>query len=211
MLHITPHPSPNFNDRRHNAKPEYIILHYTDTLTTKEALDLLCAPKHEASAHYVIERDGHILQLVDDDKRAWHAGQSYWRGITDMNSQSIGIEIVNAGHRNQIDGEPLEPYPDAQITAVIALCKAIIDRRAILPENILAHSDIAPARKKDPGEHFPWTTLKAEGLGFWPENLDNILTLPEKKKYTAILDLGYDPKIPENIIFEAFSRHFALA
>ncbi len=150
-------PSPNHGPR---ARPvSAIVLHYTGMPGCEAALELLCSPIHEVSAHYVVEEDGRVLQLVPETRRAWHAGVSYWAGETDMNSISIGVEIVHPGH---IDPRP---YPDAQISAVIALCRDICARRAIAPARILAHSDIAPRRKIDPGEFFPWDALAAAGVG----------------------------------------------
>ena len=155
--------SPNHGDRRGRA-PDSIVLHYTGMPTAEGALAQLCNPQAEVSAHYFVFEDGRIVQLVPEERRAWHAGRSSWFDETDMNSASIGVEIVNPGH----DGG-LPPFPDAQIAAVIALCADIAARRAIAPERILAHSDIAPGRKVDPGEKFPWARLAAEGVGVWRE------------------------------------------
>lgn len=155
------HPSPNHGARRGMA-PESIILHYTGMQSGAAALARLCDPGSEVSAHYFIDGQGNILQLVPEMRRAWHAGQSFWAGETDMNSASIGIELQNAGHEF---GAPA--YPDAQIAALIALCRDIAQRHAIKPERVLAHSDIAPGRKIDPGEHFPWGALAAAGVGHY--------------------------------------------
>lgn len=153
-------PSPNFNERRDGKAPKYIVLHYTDTLSTEEALDkYLCNPEAEVSAHYVIEKNGNILQLVEEDKRAWHAGVSEWQGETDMNSASIGIELVNPGHTYG-----LAPFPEPQIESLVALCKDIMARQGVSPENIIGHEDIAPGRKVDPGPLFPWEMLVAQGV-----------------------------------------------
>jgi N-acetylmuramoyl-L-alanine amidase len=152
-------PSPN-HGARGERKPNAIILHYTGMPTGAAALVRLCDPASGVSAHYVVEEDGRIFQLVPEARRAWHAGESFWGGETDMNSASVGIEIVNGGHDF---GTPL--YPDAQIDAVIALCRDIERRHKIKPARILAHSDIAPGRKADPGEHFPWAKLAAAGVG----------------------------------------------
>lgn len=150
-------PSPNHGPR---ALPvSALVLHYTGMPTAEGALELLCSPIAEVSAHYVVEEDGRVLQLVPEERRAWHAGQSYWAGETDLNSASIGIEIVHPGH---IDPRP---YPAAQIDAVIALSRDICARRGLAPERVLAHSDIAPRRKADPGEFFPWDALAAAGVG----------------------------------------------
>jgi N-acetylmuramoyl-L-alanine amidase len=150
-------PSPNHGPRA--KKPSMLILHYTGMPTAEAALELLCSPIAEVSSHYFVEEDGRVLQLVPESRRAWHAGQSAWAGETDLNSASIGIEIVHPGH---IDPRP---YPPAQIASVIALAKDICARHAIRPENVLAHSDIAPRRKIDPGEFFPWATLAEAGVG----------------------------------------------
>ena len=153
--------SPNFTDRRGCDKPSLIILHYTGMKTAAEAIERLCDPAAEVSAHYVVDEDGSILQLVEEDKRAWHAGVSQWGDITDVNSHSIGIEIVNPGHE-----WGYRPYPDVQITAVMDLVKGIMQRWDIKPEGVLGHSDVAPGRKQDPGELFPWDRLEAAGLAF---------------------------------------------
>ncbi|WP_442755113.1 thiamine phosphate synthase [Methylocystis sp. JAN1] len=153
-------PSPNHGPR---AKPvSALILHYTGMPTAESALELLCSPIREVSAHYFVEGDGRVLQLVPETRRAWHAGASYWAGETDMNSASIGIEIAHPGH---IDPHP---FPRAQIEAVIALSRDICERRKIAPERVLAHSDIAPRRKIDPGEFFPWEALAQAGVGRCP-------------------------------------------
>ena len=154
--------SPNHTERRGYAAPTCVILHYTGMPTGAAALALLRDPASEVSAHYFVWEDGRIVQLVGEDRRAWHAGLSVWKGERDINSCSIGVEIVNPGHDG---GSP--PFPAAQIAAVIALTRDICDRRAIKPERILAHSDIAPARKSDPGERFPWGRLWREGVGHW--------------------------------------------
>lgn len=131
------------------------------------ALTRLCDPDAKVSAHYMIEDNGQVFQLVDEDKRAWHAGVSEWQGESNINSASIGVEIVNGGHDWPHKDGSLPAYPDTQIAAVIALCKDIIARHGEL--TVLGHSDIAPARKIDPGEHFPWQRLAREGIGFWPD------------------------------------------
>jgi len=150
-------PSPNHGAR---GKPvSALILHYTGMPTAESALELLCSPIREVSAHYFVEEDGRVLQLVPEERRAWHAGVSWWAGEADMNSASIGIEIVHPGHI-----EP-RPFTDAQIEAVTVLSRDICERRRIAPERVLAHSDIAPRRKIDPGEFFPWEKLAAAGVG----------------------------------------------
>lgn len=161
--------SPNFNDRK--LPISLLVLHYTGMETGEAACMRLCDEAAQVSAHYLLHEDGKIESLVDEDKRAWHAGISEWNGITDVNSASIGIEIVNGGHNVPRPDGSLPPYEDAQILALIKLCKEIIDRHDIKPRNIVGHSDIAPGRKEDPGEHFPWVSLAAAGIGLWPGDL----------------------------------------
>jgi N-acetylmuramoyl-L-alanine amidase len=155
------HASPNHGDRR-GRTPDCIVLHYTGMPTAEGALALLCDPGAEVSCHYFVYEDGRIAQLVPEARRAWHAGRSSWAGETDMNSASVGIEIVNPGHDG---GAP--PFPDAQIDAVTRLCADIMRRLGIPPARMLAHSDIAPGRKIDPGEKFPWERLAAAGVAVW--------------------------------------------
>ena len=155
-------PSPNQGERRGAGRPDCLILHYTGMPTCESAVTLLIDRKSEVSSHYVIDEAGAVLQLVPEARRAWHAGVSQWKSERDLNSVSIGIEIANPGPDG---GSP--PFPDAQIAAVIALCQDISARWRLRPERILAHSDIAPARKRDPGERFPWDRLAAAGVGHW--------------------------------------------
>ena len=168
-MKIEAHPSPNFNDRKHPI--DMLVLHYTGMETGQAALDRMCDPAAEVSAHYMIWEDGRIVQLVGEDKRAWHAGVSSWKGEEDLNSRSIGIEIVNGGHDWPLPGEVLPPYPQVQIDALIRLTHGILDRWDIPQTRIVGHSDIAPARKTDPGEHFPWAQLARSGIGLWPLSL----------------------------------------
>lgn len=165
------YPSPNFGERKGVSAPDCIILHYTGMPTASEALLWLANPLSQVSCHYFVFEDGRIFQLVPESARAWHAGKSCWHGETDINSRSIGIEIVNIGP--DLTKNPIEPgnypdFPDEQIEAVIALVKDIATRWNIRPERILAHSDVAPGRKVDPGERFPWRKLAQHGLGLWP-------------------------------------------
>jgi len=152
--------SPNFGERRQPVT--MLILHYTGMATGSAALERLCDPEAEVSCHYLIWEDGRITQLVDEAHRAWHAGKSRWAGLTDINSASIGIELVHEGPGK---GPPL--FSQAQILACIALCKNILTRHAIPAAHVLAHSDIAPGRKIDPGEGFPWPALAEAGIGLW--------------------------------------------
>ena len=156
-------PSPNFGARKDGKKVEALVLHYTGMKTAKGAEDWLCADESQVSAHYLVYEDGFIVQMVREADRAWHAGKSYWQGERDLNSVSIGIEIANPGHHGYTD------FPPEQIEAVIKLCRGIIRRHKIVPERVLAHSDIAPGRKVDPGEKFSWGRLAGEGIGNFVE------------------------------------------
>ena len=154
--------SPNHNERSNGVMPDMIVLHYTGARDTEAAIRHLCTPGSEASAHYVVLQDGHIIQLVPESRRAWHAGVSSWAGETDVNSRSIGIEIANPGHEH---GYP--EFPRRQVAAVTALCRSILTRHDVPADRVLAHSDVAPARKVDPGEKFPWKLLAQSGFGLW--------------------------------------------
>jgi N-acetylmuramoyl-L-alanine amidase len=156
--------SPNFDERTGLARPDMIVLHYTGMQFSQDAIMRLCDPKARVSSHYVVIENGSIVQLVPEVKRAWHAGVSSWNGDTDINSRSIGIEICNPGHEF---GYP--DFPARQIAAVITLCRSILTRNIVRPENIVAHSDVAPGRKQDPGEKFPWKRLAQSGIGLWVE------------------------------------------
>jgi N-acetylmuramoyl-L-alanine amidase len=155
-------PSPNHGERKDGRRPDMILLHYTGMRDAEAALELLKARGSDVSAHYFIFEDGRIIQLVPESRRAWHAGKAQWAGETDINSTSIGIEIVNPGHAH---GYP--DFPKRQIAAVTALCRSIQTRNAIPPVRVLGHSDVAPDRKQDPGEKFPWRTLYESGVGNW--------------------------------------------
>lgn len=150
--------SPNHGERLLTV--DAIVLHYTGMASGVAALERLCDPAAEVSCHYLVWEDGRIDQLVPEARRAWHAGRALWRDEQDLNSRSIGIEIVHPGH---VGGLP--PFPPAQIAAVIALCRDICARHSIAPARVLAHSDIAPERKQDPGELFPWARLHEAGVG----------------------------------------------
>lgn len=158
-------PSPNFDARR--VPPDMLILHYTGMPTGEAALERLRDPAAKVSAHYLVEEDGRVFALAPEARRAWHAGVSYWAGETDINAASIGIEIVNPGHDHGY-----RPFPDRQIAAVIALIGDIRSRWTIPDGRILGHSDVAPARKQDPGELFPWQALAEAGHGWWVEPPD---------------------------------------
>jgi N-acetylmuramoyl-L-alanine amidase len=145
-------PSPNWNERK--LPVSMVVLHYTGMESAGAALERMCDPAAEVSAHYMIDEDGTVTQMVDEAKRAWHAGRSYWRGITDVNSASVGIELVNPGHEFGY-----RPFPDAQMDALVPLLAQIVQRHNVPRANVVGHSDIAPARKTDPGELFDWERL----------------------------------------------------
>jgi N-acetylmuramoyl-L-alanine amidase len=153
------HPSPNFGERRGGARIGLIVLHYT-VLDCAEALDRLCDPVAEVSAHYLIDRDGTVLSLVPEEARAWHAGAGEWRGAGDVNSRSIGVELVNSG---------AEPFAEPQMAALERLLADLMHRHALPPAAVIGHSDMAPDRKSDPGPRFDWRRLARQGLAVWPE------------------------------------------
>ncbi|MCJ9429492.1 N-acetylmuramoyl-L-alanine amidase [Kordiimonas marina] len=157
-------PSPNFNVRPADAAVDTVILHYTGMETAEAALARLTDPKAEVSAHYLIDEDGRIVQMVEEEHRAWHAGVSIWQGRENLNHTSVGIELVNPGHEFGY-----RAFPDAQIEALLALLAGIRERHKIPVSRYLGHSDIAPHRKADPGELFPWGRLAREGFGLWSD------------------------------------------
>jgi len=161
------HPSPNVEPRARGLVPTMLILHYTGLPSASKAIEVLSRPDCKVSCHYVVDTDGRITQMVAESQRAWHAGVSRWFNETDINSASIGIEIQNPGHQH---GYP--DFPPEQMAAVVALCRDIVSRNPISPERVLAHSDIAPARKIDPGEKFDWPDLFRQGIGFWVPPVD---------------------------------------
>ncbi len=156
------HPSPNIEPRRGVERPDMLIVHYTGMQSCAGAVDWLSRPEARVSCHYVVDVDGRITQMVAEAARAWHAGVASWAGASDINSRSIGIEIHNPGHDG---GYP--DFPAAQVAAVIALCRDILGRNPVPPTHVLAHSDVAPERKNDPGEKFPWAQLFSAGIGHW--------------------------------------------
>lgn len=161
-MKIVDRPSPNF-DARGGAPVDILVLHYTGMTTAEEALARLCDPAAKVSAHYTIDRDGAIYRHVDEQRRAWHAGVSYWAGARDVNARSIGIELVNPGHEFGY-----VPFAEPQIEALIELARAILSRHPIAKNRVLGHSDVSPSRKTDPGELFPWKFLAEKGVGLWP-------------------------------------------
>ncbi|MEM6624059.1 MAG: N-acetylmuramoyl-L-alanine amidase [Pseudomonadota bacterium] len=157
------HPSPNHGERRGVARPDMVVLHYTGMQTAEAALARLCDPGPEVSAHYLIAEDGRLWQLVDEARRAWHAGVSRWGAITDVNSHAIGIELANPGHHL---GYP--PFPHPQIAVLEGLLAQILARWSIPPGRVVGHEHVAPGRKIDPGERFDWARLARQGLAAWP-------------------------------------------
>jgi N-acetylmuramoyl-L-alanine amidase len=212
-------PSPNHDERAGGRNPDMIVLHYTGMQDAIAALDRLCDPLSKVSAHYLVFEDGRVVQLVQESRRAWHAGQSFWAGETDLNSRSIGIEIVNPGHDYDYPD-----FPKRQIAAVTTLCRGISTRNTILPPHVLAHSDIAPSRKRDPGEKFPWRTLYDSGIGHWvkpaPIAEDNgVLALGDRGDTVTALQetlsqYGYGVTVNGTYdsvthdVVAAFQRHF---
>jgi N-acetylmuramoyl-L-alanine amidase len=212
-------PSPNHGERKDERRPDMIVLHYTGMRHADSALELLKAPGSEVSAHYFVFEDGRIIQLVQESRRAWHAGKSSWSGETDINSCSIGIEIVNPGHDH---GYP--PFPKRQIAAVTTLCRSILTRHTIPPMRVLAHSDVAPGRKQDPGEKFPWRTLYDSGVGHWvkpapimdfgqtlrPGDRSNAVATMQKlfAEYGYGIEVNSEYDSGTRDVVTAFQRHF---
>jgi N-acetylmuramoyl-L-alanine amidase len=215
-------PSPNFDERK-GGPPDIILLHYTGMQTGEAALERLTSAESKVSSHYVVFEDGRVVQCVAEEKRAWHAGVSSWAGETDINSRSIGIEIVNPGHEFGY-----RDFPRRQIAAVISLCKSIAARRGpIKSDRVLAHSDVAPSRKQDPGEKFPWELLADSGIGHWirpaPLKIDGITLHPGDRGdavarlQRALRDYGYGVEetghyddVTRDVV-TAFQRHFRQA
>jgi N-acetylmuramoyl-L-alanine amidase len=211
-------PSPNQTGRVGHGRPDMIVLHYTGMTRAEDALERLCSREAKVSSHYLVYEDGRIYQLVPEAVRASHAGVSSWEGETDINSRSIGIEIVNPGHDG---GYP--DFPAVQIDAVIALCRDILARRPMRADRVVAHSDVAPSRKQDPGEKFPWPRLHAAGIGHWvePAPLGADRELAEGDQGPAVADLqrllrdyGYGVAASGRFdqtmrdVVTAFQRHF---
>jgi N-acetylmuramoyl-L-alanine amidase len=212
-------PSPNFGPRKIAGQPSMLIMHYTGVATAAAAIDWLSRTESKVSAHYVIDEAGRITQLVAEEMRAWHAGLACWGGETDINSVSVGIEIHNPGHDQ---GYP--DFPDAQMEAVEALSADIIRRHGIEAVRVLAHSDVAPVRKKDPGEKFPWEWLARCGIGYWvapapvhaPDKgiatdaagplVAEVQNLLRRYGYDIEPTGGFDPKT--EFVVTAFQRHF---
>jgi len=211
-------PSPNIGERKNAAQPRFLILHYTGLESVERSIEVLSDPICEVSCHYVVDVDGRVTQMVREVDRAWHAGLSFWQGETDINSHSIGVEIQNPGHEA---GMP--EFPELQMTAVVRLASDIVRRHSMKPEFVLAHSDIAPQRKIDPGEKFDWARLYRAGIGHWvaPRPLGDTSIIDPGKPHDAVrlcqellAKYGYDVLIdgvlsdPTRRVISAFQRHF---
>lgn len=215
--HVIDRPSPNFGDRQISdgaAQITMLVLHYTGMATCDDALERLCDTRSQVSAHILIDEDGTTYRLVADEKRAWHAGHAFWRGLSDINSASIGIELTNPGHENGYCRFPL-----AQIEALIEVCLELRAKHKIPDQGIVGHSDIAPGRKEDPGELFPWEQLSGEGIGLWPSSVQPPAV--NGTPWDALAEIGYavpggaergssilDPETAETDVIRAFQRRF---
>ena len=206
--------SPNHDARPEGSAIDILVLHYTGMKTADEALARLTDAASKVSAHYTIERDGRVFAHVPEERRAWHAGVSFWAGDSNVNARSIGIEIVNPGHEFGY-----VPFTDEQIGALIDLARGILSRHPIPPERVIGHSDVAPARKTDPGELFPWQQLADYGIGVWPPPSASRSALGtsaanSRGRLTAndLARFGYgvppDVETPLPIVITAFQRHF---
>lgn len=213
-------PSPNHDARPPGVAVDMLILHYTGMASPADALERMCDPNAKVSAHYLVDEDGATFRLVDEARRAWHAGQSRWRGRDDINAVSIGVEMVNPGHEFGY-----RAYPEAQMAAVTALCRDITARHPIPARHVLGHGDIACARRADPGELFDWPRLAAQGVGLWPEAavvtgemglilrrgdggpaVDDIRRVLAGFGYEVAAEGVYDAPLEQTVI--AFQRHF---
>lgn len=194
-------PSPNFDPRPGDAAIDMLVLHYTGMETAEAARARMCDPEAKVSAHYMIDEDGTVTRLVEEAHRAWHAGVSFWRGHTDINARSIGVELVNPGHEFGY-----RPFPEAQTAALVDLARDIVRRHAIPARNVVGHSDVAPRRKMDPGELFDWQGLADAGVGLWPAESADCLMDPDVVR-DMLADYGYETG---NLFktLQAFQRHF---
>lgn len=201
-MQLTRHPSPNWGERRDGLRPDLIVLHYTAMEDAPAALERLSAPEFEVSAHYLIARDGTLFQLVEEDKRAWHAGGGNWRGRGDVNSRSIGVELDNRGN---------EPFSAPLMATLEALLPGIMARWGIAPEGIIAHSDMAPTRKFDPGRRFDWARLARLGLAVWPaatEAARACVAHDESAFLRAAESFGYDIDCGLDPVLDTFRQRF---
>ncbi|MEO0394333.1 MAG: N-acetylmuramoyl-L-alanine amidase [Pseudomonadota bacterium] len=204
---LTPiqHPSPNTEPRPPGIAIDHLVLHYTGMTSGAAALARLCDPAAKVSAHYLVEEDGRLFQLVDDPVRAWHAGVARWRGAKNINARSIGVEIVNPGHEHGY-----RDFPDQQMATVMALCQELIARHPIPAEHIVGHSDIAPWRKEDPGERFPWPWLAQAGIGVWPSPKAHHQPVSVDDAPQRLAQIGYLVEEPSTMMLatKAFQRRF---
>jgi N-acetylmuramoyl-L-alanine amidase len=189
--------SPNCDERPCGRRPDMLILHYTGMRSAAEALDRLCDPAAQVSAHWLVEEDGQVWRLVPEELRAWHAGVSFWDGESGLNAGSIGIELVNPGHEFGY-----RPFPEPQMAALVALARGVVARWRIPPHRVLGHSDAAPRRKQDPGELFDWRRLAGEGIGLWPKP-----STPVGNAADAAAAFGYEVIDPAATL-AAFQRRF---
>jgi len=197
-------PSPNCGPRPGDAVIDMLVLHYTGMESADAALARMCDANARVSAHYMIDEDGTVYRLVDEAMRAWHAGESSWRGADNINDRSIGIELVNPGHEFGY-----RPFPAPQMAALIDLCREILARQPIPPGNVLGHSDVAPSRKEDPGELFDWRALAAAGIGLWPEAHAAGDDPPDEAAVLGTLELiGYAVEDGGRDAVSAFQRRY---
>ncbi len=193
--------SPNHDERPSGTPIDTLVLHYTGMRSGEEARARLCDPEARVSAHYLVDEAGTVAELVPEARRAWHAGVSYWRGHRDINARSVGVEIVNPGHEFGY-----RPFPAPQIASVIELCRGILARHPIPARNVVGHSDVAPDRKRDPGELFPWEQLAAAGIGLWPAPGEMTATATDIGP--LLHQYGYHPDLDLASLVGAFQRHF---
>ncbi len=191
-------PSPNHDERPPGVPVDILLLHYTGMQSAAAAVDRLRDPAARVSSHYVVEEDGLVWQLVPEQRRAWHAGVSFWRGDTVLNDRSVGVEIVNPGHE-----WGYRPFPALQMAAVCELCLGILSRHPIPARNVIGHSDVAPDRKDDPGELFDWRGLAGNGVGLWPAAGE-----PVTDVLGALGAIGYRTDLPLEVLLRAFQRHW---
>ena len=194
-------PSPNFDARPAGRPIDMVVIHYTGMRSAKAAVARLCDPEAGVSAHYVIDEDGSVIRLVGEAKRAWHAGQAWWRGEADINARSIGVELVNPGHEFGY-----RAFPEAQMSALEGLAHAILGRHPIAARNVVGHADVAPRRKRDPGELFDWQRLAAAGVGLWPVAAAPATADPEALR-AMLAAVGYETK-DLTATLTAFQRRF---
>lgn len=216
-LQIMERLSPNHGERLGSGMVDMLILHYTGMESAEAALDRLCDPEAQVSAHYLVDEDGTVTRMVPEDRRAWHAGVACWRRCDDVNSASIGIEIVNPGHEFGY-----RPFPEVQMAAVAALCRDVLGRHPISARQVLGHSDVAPGRKQDPGELFDWRALAEQGVGLWPrertmpggdyvlgdhgEDVERFQAALATFGYGLVADGRFGPRTRD--VVTAFQRHF---